>query len=79
MPTVVRVDGMSFVIHPNDHPPPHTHVKLDGGREYRINLLSRDFMDAQPKGKKRRKIMKVYDENLEKIWSAWEKYHSDDP
>lgn len=26
MPTVLRVDGLKFVIWPNDHAPPHVHV-----------------------------------------------------
>jgi hypothetical protein len=26
MPTVLRIDGLKFVIWPNDHAPPHVHV-----------------------------------------------------
>ncbi len=26
MPTVLRIDGLRFVIWPNDHAPPHVHV-----------------------------------------------------
>jgi hypothetical protein len=26
MPTVLRIDGLQFVIWPNDHAPPHVHV-----------------------------------------------------
>ena len=76
MPTVARADGISFVIHSNDHLPPHVHVKLSDGSECRINLVSGEFMDAAPAGMKK-KIMKSYIENLEAIWATWEEYHPD--
>ncbi len=31
MPTVLRFDGLSVVIYPNDHRPAHVHVKGAGG------------------------------------------------
>lgn len=31
MPTVLRFDGMSVVIYPNDHRPAHVHVRGAGG------------------------------------------------
>jgi Domain of unknown function (DUF4160) len=32
MPTVMRVNGYTFRIHTDDHPPPHVHVELSGAR-----------------------------------------------
>jgi hypothetical protein len=30
MPQVMRVDGFTFHLYPNDHPPPHVHVCRSG-------------------------------------------------
>ena len=78
MPTVARDNGITFVIHVNDHQPPHVHVKLVDGRECRINLVSGEFMDTTPAGMMRN-IRNSYFENVEDIWTAWEKYHPDEP
>lgn len=32
MPTVLRVGGFEFGIYPDDHEPPHVHVRYSGGR-----------------------------------------------
>ena len=37
MPTVLRIDGLRFVIWPNDHPPPHVHV-FSAEAEAKIDL-----------------------------------------
>lgn len=37
MPTVLRVDGLRFVIWPNDHAPPHVHV-FSADAEAKIEL-----------------------------------------
>ena len=76
--TVTPVGWGKFVVHSNDHFPPHVHVRLNDGREYRINLISSDFMDGTPPSGIRKKIMKAYDENVERIWSAWESMHPSD-
>ena len=78
MPTIVRDNGFSFVIYPNDHLPPHVHVKLRDGRECRIDLRSGDFMDAAPVGMTSN-IRKSCFENVEEIWAAWEIYLIDEP
>ena len=74
MPTVARENGIRFVIYPNDHLPPHVHVKLTDGRECRIDLRSGDFMDDAPPGTMNR-IRESYFENVAAIVAAWEKYH----
>ena len=77
MPTVSRFDQGRFVVYPNDHNPPHVHVMLTDGSSCRIELLSGDFMDDPPRGR-RREIMKAYYENVEAIWSEWERLHPRD-
>ena len=74
MPTVVRDNGFSFVIYPNDHLPPHVHVKMRDGRQCRIDLVSGDFIDAPPAGMVSN-IRKSYFDNVAEIWTAWERYH----
>jgi hypothetical protein len=32
MPTVLRVEGFVFSFYPNDHEPPHVHVRYAGSR-----------------------------------------------
>lgn len=77
MPTIARNDEFRFAIYPRDHNPPHTHVILSDGTEYRINLLSGDFLDHPlPSRSVRRRIMDIYNENLERLWEEWEKYHN---
>ena len=75
MPVVVRTGEFRFIIHPNDHNPPHVHVRLSSGEEYRINLLAGDFMEVPPRGMRRR-VMRAYLENVEAYmervgWLPW--------
>ena len=76
MPIVVYEDSFKFFICPNDHPPPHVHVKFTDGGDCRIDLLAGDFIDTPPRGT-RRKIMEAYYENIERILASWEQYHPD--
>lgn len=71
-------DGVKFVVNANDHVPPHVHVRLNDGSEYRINLISGDFMDGTPPSGIRKKIMKAYNENIDRIWKEWERMHPSD-
>ncbi len=76
MPTVARFDWGRLVVNANDHNPPHVHVMLTDGSEYRMNLLSSDFMDTQrPRGRLRRDIERAYRENILEIWIEWERLH----
>lgn len=77
MPTVARHNGFRFVIYPNDHLPPHVHVKMRDGRECRIDLLTGDFMDLPPAGMASN-IRESYFDNVAEIWEAWERYHAHD-
>ncbi len=58
MAAAIREDGLRFQVWPNDHPPPHVHVYVEG-EEVRINLISDEFMDEPPPGK-RRQIMRRF-------------------
>jgi hypothetical protein len=76
--TVTPVGWGKFVVHSKDHSPPHVHVRLNDRSEYRIDLISGEFMDSAPAPGMRRKIMKAYNENIERIWSKWEEMHPGD-
>lgn len=78
MPTVASFDGGKFVVHNNDHAPPHVHVRLNDGSEYRIDLVSGDFMDGTPPSGIRKRIVKSYSENIDRIWKEWERMHPGD-
>jgi hypothetical protein len=41
MPVIHREAGWSFVIYPEDHPPPHVHAKRPGG-DVKVSLLGPD-------------------------------------
>ena len=38
MPTILREGGWRFVIHTDDHAPPHVHVIRPGGGEVKVSL-----------------------------------------
>lgn len=38
MPTLQRFDGSRVLMYPDDHPPPHVHVKLSDGRDCTIDI-----------------------------------------
>ena len=78
MATVVRLSWGRFAVYANDHNPPHAHIILTDGSEFRINILSNGFMDTQPRGRRRREIMSAYRENIVAIWNEWERLHPSD-
>ena len=78
MSTVKMFDGGKFVVYSNDHAPPHVHVRLNDRSEYRINLISGDFMDGTPPLGIRKRIMKAYNDNTDRIWKEWERMHPSD-
>ena len=74
MATVARFNWGRFVVNANDHNPPHVHVILTDGSEYRIEILSGEFIDS-PLGGMMRVIRKAYFENAEAILGEWERLH----
>ena len=76
IPTIERFDWGRLVVNANDHNPPHVHIMTADGSEYRINLLSNEYMDTQrPRRRLRREIERAYRENIRAIWSEWERLH----
>lgn len=73
LPTIAEDGEFRFVVYPNDHPPPHVHVKF-GGSEVRINLDSGTFME-EPPGGKRRALLEAYQRHAVAIRKAWDSYH----
>ena len=74
MATIARFLRGRFVVYANDHNPPHVHVILTDGSEYRIEIFSGEFMDSPPRGMMRI-IRKAYFDNVEAILSGWEMFH----
>ena len=72
MAAAIREGNLKFHVWPNDHPPPHVHVLVEG-EEVRINLLTDEFMDEPPPGK-RRAIMKAYRRHRNALVQLWKEY-----
>ena len=70
----IREGGIRFHVWPNDHPPPHVHVFVEG-EEVRINLLTDAFMDEPPPGK-RRAILRAYRKHREALLELWKRYEA---
>jgi hypothetical protein len=78
MPTVLRVGGFAFSIYPDDHPPPHVHVRYSGGQlvmdveSERVRNV-RDMSEADI-GRARR-LVRLHREEL---LAGWAKWHSEE-
>ena len=72
MVAAIREYGLKFQVWPNDHPPPHVHVSVEG-EEVRINLVTDKFMDEPPPGT-RRAIMEAYRKHREALVQVWKDY-----
>jgi hypothetical protein len=75
MPTVLRVDGLRFVIYPNDHPPAHVHV-VGPDWEAVINLIGIELREVyactEPNA---RMALKLVRENSAALLAAWRRIH----
>jgi Domain of unknown function (DUF4160) len=75
MPTVLRVDGLRFVIYPNDHPPAHIHV-VGPDWEAVINLfgieLREVFSCTEPDA---RRALRLVAEHRDILLDAWRRIH----
>lgn len=74
----IKTEWESFVVYANDHLPPHVHCRLKDGTEYRIDLRSGHFIDNEPSSGMKKRIMKSYQENVDRILTSWEDLHSAD-
>lgn len=74
MVTILREDGLRFVIYPDDHEPAHVHVYGDG--EARIDIVRMIAMSQR--GMKKRDLAKalaIVREKRELFWNRWSEIH----
>ena len=76
MPTVVREGDLALAVHPIEkgYEPPHVHVLVGGSDICRINLLTAEFMDEPPPGR-RRVILDLYNRHISSCWQEWVRCH----
>lgn len=71
--------GISLHVYPNDHPPPHVHVRVrsDPSLKPRVNLESGQLMDPVPPGmsKKVRQIRSYVRDHHNQLAAWWAKHH----
>lgn len=70
--------GVTLVINPHDHPPPHVHVKRPGETDIRINLETGDVLGALPRGVRSpqlRTFVAAVSESFDVLGRWWEKNH----
>jgi hypothetical protein len=76
MPTVLRVGGFAFAIYPDDHEPPHVHVRYSGERVV-VAIESERLRGAQGMTEANishaRKLVRLHREEL---LAAWVELHS---
>lgn len=77
MPEIFRAFGLVFVIFPDDHDPPHTHV-FYGGEKCKIFLKGPTVAD-KPRctlpPSRLRKALQLVAENQAILLQEWEKIH----
>lgn len=74
MVTVLRQDGMRFVIYTADHEPPHAHVVGEG--EARIDIINLKVMtQGGMSDRDVRRAVAVIGENRRLFLDTWRKYH----
>ena len=74
MAAAIHEGNIRFHVWPNDHPPPHVHVLVEG-EEVRVNLLTDEFMDEPPPGK-RRTILRAYRKHRQALLDLWKRYEA---
>lgn len=77
MPKIVDIAGAVVFVFPNDHPPPHVHVRFQG-RAVRLRISDAGAMDAGtgfPPALLRR-VRAWLLENRDHVAAAWARYHA---
>ena len=81
MPTVLRVDGLRYVVYPNDHRPAHIHVIGNGCEAvFDLNAPAGPPELRENYGFSIRTIRKIESrmaENLTMLIDAWRKIHGE--
>lgn len=75
MPTVLRIDGLRFMIYPNDHPPAHVHI-IGAGWMVVINLLGPEVREVVGCSEQdARRALRLAEENRAQLLVAWRRIH----
>jgi len=79
VPTVLRIDGLQFVIWPNDHAPPHVHV-FSAEAEAKIDLgaqtgYPRLIENRRMKKNDLAKALKGVFDNRSMLLQKWSEFH----
>ena len=75
MPTVLRIDGLRFMIYPNDHPPAHVHV-IGPGWVIVVNLLGLEIREVMGCSEQEaRRVLRLASENRAELLVAWRRIH----
>ena len=76
MPVIVRKDGFSVVIYPDDHEPMHVHVKK-AGDEVKVNAMTLELMSIKGSigNKDVRKAVEIVAQNQALISQKWTEIH----
>lgn len=75
MARVFRENGFTGQVWPNDHQPPHVHVRNANG-EVRVDLTTFEVMSVQGMSRREERqavdLVKLY---LEACWTKWRQFH----
>lgn len=77
MPTIIRERGFRVVIHFNDHPPPHVHVKKSG-QQARVGLAPLALWDSDLKPAETRQAVAIVETNRDTLLVRWRELFGDD-
>lgn len=75
MPTVLRKGRWFVLVHTDDHPPPHVHVRCPGG-EVKVNLLPlRVERSRGVPGPAAAEAVRLVEDNREHLLACWRRIH----
>ncbi len=76
MPTIFRIDGLRFVVYPNDHQPAHVHV-IGPGWTVVVNLHGPELREVIGPCSKRdaRRVLGLVAEHGAALLEGWRRFH----
>ena len=75
MPTVLRIDGLRFVVYTNDHPPAHVHV-VGPGWIVVVDLVSMEVREAiGARETEARRVLRLVSDHRDALMDVWTRYH----